>query len=99
MRITYGGAAHRMYADPTLDGCQAVEMAPAVWQIYIEDYNNTECPVVTGNMGGIGDPLLRKLNVVVQKGMVRKIDDPYKPDHLQLWTGRTDRYEPNCNCG
>merc|ERR1719318_995053 len=78
MRITYGGAAHRMYADPTLDGCQAVEMAPAVWQIYIEDYNNTECPVVTGNMGGIGDPLLRKLNVVVQRGMVRKIDDPYK---------------------
>merc|ERR1712121_73172 len=78
MRITYGGAAHRMYADPNLDGCQAVEIAPAVWQIYIEDYENTECPVVADNMGGIGDPSLKTLNVVVQRGMVRKIDDPYK---------------------
>merc|ERR1712168_804595 len=81
MRITYGGAAHRMYADPNLDGCQAVEMAPAVWQIYIEDYENTECPVVRDNMGGIGDPSdpsLWTLNVVVQRGMVRKMDDPYK---------------------
>merc|ERR1712121_187393 len=78
MRITYGGAAHRMYADPNLDGCQAVEMAPAVWQIYIEDYENTECPVVADNMGGIGDPNLMTLNVVVQRGLVRKMDDPYK---------------------
>merc|ERR1712168_1342315 len=81
MRITYGGAAHRMYADPNLDGCQAVEMAPAVWQIYIEDYENTECPVVRDNLGGIGDPSdpsLWTLNVVVQRGMVRKMDDPYK---------------------
>merc|ERR1712168_1771383 len=29
-------------------------------------------------MGDIGDPSLWKLNVVVQRGMVRKIDDPYK---------------------
>merc|ERR1712121_128714 len=78
MRITYGGAAYRMYAESSPDGCQAVEMAPAVWQIYIEDYENTECPVVDDNMGGIGDPSLKTLNVVVQRGMVRKIDDPYK---------------------
>ena len=47
MRITYSGAAYRMYAQENPDGCQAVEMAPAVWQIYIEDYENTECPVVS----------------------------------------------------
>merc|ERR1712168_800771 len=29
-------------------------------------------------MGGIGDPSQKTLNVVVQRGMVRKIDDPYK---------------------
>jgi len=78
MRITYGGAAYRMYAESNPDGCQAVEMAPAVWQIYIKDYENTECPVVADNMGDIGDASLWKLNVVVQRGMVRKIDDPYK---------------------
>jgi len=78
MRITYGGAAYRMYAESNPDGCQAVEMAPAVWQIYIEDYETTECPVVADNMGDIGDTSLWKLNVVVQRGMVRKIDDPYK---------------------
>merc|ERR1719318_248003 len=78
MRITYGGAAYRMYAESNPDGCQAVEMAPAVWQIYIEDYEDTDCPVVADNMGDIGDTSLWKLNVVVQRGMVRKIDDPYK---------------------
>merc|ERR1712168_1589029 len=41
MRITYSGAAYRMYAEENPDGCQAVEMAPGVWQIYIEDYEDS----------------------------------------------------------
>jgi len=78
MRITYSGAAYRMYAETKPDLCQAVEMAPLVWQIYIEDYNTTTCPWVDQNMGDLSDTPLRSLNVVVQRGMVRKIDDPYK---------------------
>jgi len=78
MRITYSGAAYRMYAEENPDGCQAVEMAPGVWQIYIEDYEDTPCPWRVQNMGDLNDTTLLSLNVVVQRGMVRKIDDPYK---------------------
>merc|ERR1712168_154950 len=78
MRITYSGAAYRMYAGENPDGCQAVEMAPGVWQIYIEDYEDSPCPWATQHMGDLDDTTLVSLNVVVQRGMVRKIDDPYK---------------------
>lgn len=75
MRITFGGDAYSVYAAKAPSACKAQEVAPAVFLIDIHDYTTTDCPVHEVNTG---DHPIRMLDVVVQRGTVRKWTDDYK---------------------
>jgi len=72
MVILYGGNAYSMYAVDEPVECQAQEVAPAVFRIDI-NYDDTKCPIESS-----GEPPVKMLNLVVQKGMVRQFSDPFK---------------------
>jgi len=69
MTIIYGGNAMAVYSASEPVKCAAEEVAPAVWQIRIDDYNNTDCPI------NQDDPKLVLLDVVVQMNKVRTVTD------------------------
>jgi len=77
MRITFGGDAYSVYAATEPEACKAEEVAPAVFRINILDYDDTDCPVRNISTGDPTAPV-RTLDVVVQKGTVRKWTDEYK---------------------
>jgi len=72
MVILYGGNAYSMYAVDAPTECKAEEVAPAVFRIDI-NYDDTPCPITSS-----GEPPVKMLNLVVQKGMVRQFSDPFK---------------------
>jgi len=72
MVILYGGNAYSMYAVDEPVECKAQEVAPAVFRIDI-NYDDTKCPIESS-----GEPPVKMLNLVVQKGMVRQFSDPFK---------------------
>jgi len=84
MSVTFSGDAFSVYAAEAPDACKAKEVAPTVFQLIIDDYANHSCPVKSVPTGEIvmcvpsrNDPV-RLLDVVVQKGTVRKSTDEYK---------------------
>jgi len=72
MVILYGGNAFTMYAVDAPTACVAQEVAPAVFRIDV-NYEDTECPIQS-----TGEPPVKMLELVVQKGYVRQFSDPFK---------------------
>jgi len=95
MTILYGGNAYTMYAVEAPTTCLAQEVAPAVFRIDI-DYENTNCPIESS-----GEPPVKMLNLVVQKGVVRQFSDPFKQITCNYGLGgqqqsdNTDTHEGN----